>query len=75
MDQYIGEIRIFLQDHIPNGFLECDGKDVFINAYPRLYMVIGCKFGGDGKTRFRLPDISFGNNQSMVYCIAAEGEK
>lgn len=75
MNQYLGEIRIFLQDNIPDGFLVCDGREVFINEYPRLYMVIGCQFGGDELTRFNLPKIACIDNSKIEYCIASEGEK
>lgn len=75
MHQYLGEIRIFLQHNIPIGFLICNGQEVFINEYPRLYMVIGCRYGGDEKTKFRLPNINHENNGMMVFCIATEGEK
>lgn len=74
MSQILGEIRIFLQHNIPNGFLVCNGQEVFINEYPRLYMVIDNRYGGDEKTRFNLPNISHNYESSMVFCIAAEGE-
>lgn len=75
MNQYLGEIRIFLRHNIPIGFLMCNGQEVFINEYPRLYMVTGCRYGGDKKTRFKLPNFNCENNSGMVYCIATEGER
>ncbi len=74
MGQYLGEIRIFFKYSIPEGFLICDGRKVFINEYPRLYMVIGCQYGGDEKINFRLPKLHYESDTNMVYCIATEGE-
>ncbi len=73
MDQYLGEIKMFLQNNIPEGYEICDGRCVFINKYPRLYMTIGCKYGGDGKTFFMLPDLREKKTGDIVFCIAFEG--
>jgi len=40
----------------PLGWLLCDGTVVTIAAYPRLFAVIGNRYGGDGSTNFALPD-------------------
>ena len=40
---------------IPDGFLECDGSDVLIASYPRLYDVIGTVYGPGDATHFTLP--------------------
>jgi len=75
MSQYLGEIRIFIRDHIPKGFLPCQGQVLFINEYPRLYMILGSQFGGDDKLRFYLPNMPLDLQENLVYCIAYEGEK
>jgi len=43
----------------PGGYLLCNGADVYRNAYPDLFAVIGTRYGeGDGLTTFGLPRIS-----------------
>lgn len=40
-----------------DGWLLCDGREVFRDAYPQLFAVIGTSFGaGNGSTTFKLPD-------------------
>lgn len=39
------------------GTLECDGSLKTITSYPRLFNVIGTKYGGNGVTTFALPDL------------------
>lgn len=40
-----------------DGWLVCDGRDVYRDAYPQLFAVIGTSFGaGNGSTTFKLPD-------------------
>lgn len=69
MNQYIGEIRIFLRHNMPRGYLLCNGQELFINEYPRLYMAVGCRFGGDEKTRFNLPNMRY-DHANIVYCLS-----
>ncbi|HWR55812.1 MAG TPA: phage tail protein, partial [Negativicutes bacterium] len=45
-----------------------------INKYPKLYMMLGTKFGQDGKFNFKLPDLREKAPAGLVYCIAIEGE-
>ncbi len=75
MEQYVGEIKIFLKNKIPKEFLICNGQEVFINEFPRLYMVIGCQYGGDETIRFKLPEINCVGNSNVVFCIATEGAR
>lgn len=40
-----------------DGWLLCDGRAVFRDAYPQLFSIIGTKFGsGNGTTTFNIPD-------------------
>lgn len=73
MDQLIGEIRLIAYDDIPEGFLKCEGQSLEVNKYPKLYMMIGTKFGQDGEFTFTLPDLREKAPQGLAYCIAIEG--
>lgn len=57
MDPYIGEIRIFPYTYYPNGWLECDGQLCSIALYQALSVIVGFRWGGDGKTTFAVPDL------------------
>lgn len=74
MSPLLGEVRLFPYESIPAGWLACKGQTLYINEYPRLYMLIGTKFGGDGKQNFKLPDLREKSPDKMIYCMAAEGE-
>lgn len=57
VDAYIGEIILFAGDYVPKGWLPCDGRTVIKDQFNPLFSVIGTKFGGDGNTTFRVPDL------------------
>ena len=52
-----GWIIFFPTDAPPDGTLVCNGAELSIAAYPELYDAIGTKYGGNGTTKFRLPDM------------------
>lgn len=54
-----GEIKIYGGDIAPAGYVLCDGStyDGTVGGnYASLYDVIGTKFGGTGRTSFKVPD-------------------
>ncbi|WP_371346640.1 phage tail protein [Ancylobacter sp. IITR112] len=55
----VGEIRLFPYKgkNIPKGWMECDGRELEIIQYSTLYSVIGELYGGDGRYKFRIPDL------------------
>lgn len=60
-DDLVGSIMFFAgPDQIPKGWLTCDGKAYLRADYPRLYAVIGSRYGvGDPpNSTFRVPDLS-----------------
>ncbi len=57
MNAFIGEIRLFPYGKTPEGWLECEGQTLYITEHAKLYMLLGTKFGGDGKKEFKLPDL------------------
>jgi len=54
-----GEIRLYASSSSPpSPWLICDGSIISREEYPRLFSVIGTKYGGDvNSTMFRLPDL------------------
>jgi microcystin-dependent protein len=56
-DPYVGEIRRFSFQAIPEGWLLCDGSTLLISHYLSLHTVIGATYGGDGRNTFQLPDL------------------
>lgn len=57
MEGYIGEIRAFAYDRVPEGWLPCEGQDLAIAQNQALYSLIGNKFGNANSTTFKLPDL------------------
>ncbi|HYP09827.1 MAG TPA: tail fiber protein [Bryobacteraceae bacterium] len=53
---YIGEVRIFAGNNIPQGWLACNGQSLNISEYEGLYSLIGTQYGGSGAT-FNLPNL------------------
>ena len=54
----VGEIKWFVFNKAPDGFLICDGAEVSRATYADLFAVIGTTFGaGDGSTTFALPNL------------------
>lgn len=70
----IGEIKLFTYDDIPVGFLECDGRKLEKSSYPKLYMMIGDKYGDCEDHFFYLPNLKDTTPKGMKSCIAYKGE-
>lgn len=56
MDAFIGEIRSFAFNYVPEGWLQCDGTAYPITAYQALAAVIGTRYGGN-TTTFNVPNL------------------
>jgi microcystin-dependent protein len=60
-ERRIGEIKL-AKDVDPAKYgsvsMPCDGRALNVNEYAALYSLIGTKFGGDGKTSFKIPDLT-----------------
>ncbi|MCD5415092.1 MAG: phage tail protein [Clostridiales bacterium] len=74
MTQTIGEIRLISYTDIPSGWLRCRGQSLSINEYPKLYMLLGAKFGRESELQFNLPNLTSNGPEDLVYCIATVGE-
>jgi len=57
-DPFIGEIRLFANTFVPNGWLPCNGQLVPIQYYTPLFALLGINFGGNGQTNFALPNLN-----------------
>ncbi len=73
MSQLLGEVRLIAYDDIPVGWMKCEGQSLETNKYPKLYMMIGTKFGQESEFKFSLPDLREKAPPGLAYCIAAEG--
>lgn len=56
-DPFLGEIRPFAFNIVPQGWAACNGQTLQISQNNALYALLGITFGGDGKTTFCLPDL------------------
>lgn len=55
----VGVMLPFVGTVAPGGYLLCNGADVYRDAYPDLFAVIGTRYGeGDGSTTFGLPRLT-----------------
>lgn len=66
VEAYLGEVRIFGGDRIPEGWAKCEGQVMSINDNTALFAVLGTKYGGDGRTTFALPDLRDRNPTHMI---------
>ena len=55
---YVSEIRPFAFGITPQGWLPCNGQTLNIMQNQALYSLIGIKYGGDGQTTFKLPNLN-----------------
>lgn len=57
MDNFLGEIRAFGFNQIPNGWLPCEGQSLPIRTNQGLFALLGVRYGGDGRDTFNVPDL------------------
>ncbi|MBL0385894.1 phage tail protein [Tumebacillus sp. ITR2] len=77
-EPFVGEIRLFSYNRIPQGWLPCNGQLLNIQQNMALYALLSTKFGGDGKTTFALPNLQgrvpiHPNNANPNLAYAASG--
>ncbi|WP_342559308.1 tail fiber protein [Metasolibacillus sp. FSL K6-0083] len=56
-EAFLGEIRLFAFNQIPNGWLPCNGQLLKTTANQALYSLLGTTYGGNGQTTFALPNL------------------
>lgn len=57
MSGILGEIRMFAGNFAPQGWAFCHGQEVPIDGNQALFGLLGTAFGGDGRAKFKLPDL------------------
>ena len=57
MDNFIGQIIMTAFNYAPQGYMPCDGRLLRIQEYEALFVLLGTRYGGDGRTTFALPDL------------------
>ncbi len=80
-DILIGSILLLPYGFQMEGFISCDGQSIPISGNEALYSLIGTSFGGDGNTKFSLPNLNALYDPChnalplphMKYFIATEG--
>lgn len=54
---FIGEIRMFAGNFVPQSWAFCDGQLLPISQNTALFSIVGTMYGGNGETTFALPDL------------------
>jgi len=55
----VGAVLPYASGSAPNGWMNCQGQELYRGDYPDLFAVIGTTYGsGDGSTTFNLPNLS-----------------
>lgn len=84
--QFLGEIRLYAFDFVPDGWMPCEGQLLSIREYEHLHGFLEDTYGGDGLTTFGLPNLNLNfreealpgavpmRDKGIHYCIAVQGE-
>lgn len=56
-ESFFGEIRIFPFGTVPKGWVRAEGQELEIRQYSALFALMGTTYGGDGRLKFKLPDL------------------
>lgn len=56
-EPFLGEIRMFACDFAPKDWLPAAGQTMPISQNALLFSILDTRYGGDGRTTFRLPDL------------------
>lgn len=73
MEGTVGEIRIFAGNFPPYNWAFCNGATLQIAQNPALYSLLGTTYGGDGKSTFKIPNITspaeVGQQGQYIICL------
>jgi microcystin-dependent protein len=83
MDPFLGEIRYFSFNYVPQNWASCNGAQMQVKQNAALFSLLNKFYGGDGITNFNLPDLrgrvamGFGSfpapSGSITYNLGASG--
>lgn len=75
---YMTQIEAFAFGFPPRGWLLCAGQTLPISQYQALFALLGTRYGGNGITTFKLPDlqgrIAVGTGQGQGLSLYTTGE-
>ncbi len=54
---FLGEVRMFAGNFAPRNWVLAQGQVLAIGQHPALFSILGTTYGGNGRTRFALPDL------------------
>lgn len=74
MPPFVGQISLFPFTFAPQGWIFCDGQQLFIGENEALYTRLMNTFGGDGESTFAVPDFRAIAPKNCQYCISLFGE-
>ena len=57
MEVFLGSILPMAFPFAPRGWASCEGQTMQIAQNAALFSLLGTKYGGDGRTTFKLPDL------------------
>jgi microcystin-dependent protein len=57
IEPYLGEVCMTAANYCPRGYTEMAGQLEVISDFSALFSLMGCKWGGDCRTTFRIPDM------------------
>ena len=70
---YLGSVALVAGEYCPPGNLPADGRELDANQHQALFTLLGNRFGGDGQTTFKLPDLSGQTPKGLLYCVTVAG--
>lgn len=73
MDYFLGQILLVTFARVPDDSLPCDGRTLTIAQHQALFALLGARFGGDGVSTFKLPDLRPYTPLGMLYAIVTVG--
>lgn len=69
-----GEVRLMPSWSVPAGWVPCNGQLLPINVNQAMFSLLGTTFGGDGRMKFALPNLSrIAVPTGLQYCINIGG--
>ena len=68
----VGTIALFAGTKLPKEWHFCDGQSMNVDSNPLLFLILGNRYGGDGRVIFQLPKLE--DKFGMRYIICIEGD-